>query len=84
MIAEIYSFEDRFMSLLEDQRKENYAIVDYYLKLKMNKINESPKRDKEVARLFGDTVKRLRDGQFLRVRLDSVEGRDIAILEEIV
>jgi len=43
-------------------------------------FEEAPKLKNEVARLFGDTAKKLKDGQILMVKMASVEGRDIAIL----
>ena len=36
----------------------------------------------EVARLYGTTAKKLKDGQVLKVKMTSIEGRDIAILED--
>ena len=43
-------------------------------------FEESPKRKKEIGRLFGDKAKQLKDGDMLKVIMDSVEGRDVAIL----
>jgi len=36
----------------------------------------------EVARLYGVTAKKLKEGQILRVRMTSIEGRDVVILED--
>ncbi len=46
-------------------------------------FEEAPKTSKEVARLFGDTAKQLKEGQKLIVKMTSVEGRTIAILETL-
>jgi len=47
----------------------------------MTNFEDAPKTQKEVARLFGDTAKKLKEGQILKVRMTSIEGRDVAILE---
>jgi len=44
-------------------------------------FEEASKTPKEIARLFGDTAKQLKEGQKLIVKMASVEGRTIAILE---
>ena len=36
----------------------------------------------EVARLYGEKAKKLREGQILKVRMTSIEGHDVAILED--
>jgi len=36
----------------------------------------------EVARLYGEKTKKLKDGQILKVRMTSIEGHDVAILED--
>jgi len=46
-------------------------------------FEESPKRKKEIGRLFGDKAKQLKDGDMLKVVMDSVEGRDVAILVKL-
>ena len=46
-------------------------------------FEEAPKTSKEVARLFGDKAKQLKEGQKLTVKMTSVEGRTIAILEAL-
>jgi len=46
-------------------------------------FEESPKRKKEIGRLFGDKAKQLKDGDMLQVVKDSVEGRDVAILVKL-
>jgi len=48
-----------------------------------NKFEESPKRENEVGRLFGDKAKALKDGDLIKVTKDSVEGRDIAVLTRV-
>lgn len=44
-------------------------------------FEEAPKTKKEVARLFGKIAEQLKEGQILKVKLASIEGRTIAILE---
>lgn len=39
------------------------------------------KTEKEIARLYGDTANKLKEGQLLKVVMTSIEGRTIAILE---
>lgn len=36
----------------------------------------------EVARLYGEKAKKLKEGQILKVHMTSIEGRDVAILED--
>jgi hypothetical protein len=38
---------------------------------------------KEI-KVFGETAKEIQSGQIFKARLDSVEGRDIAILEPVI
>ena len=38
---------------------------------------------KEIARLYGVTAKKLHDGQILKVKMTSIEGRDVAILYNV-
>ena len=45
-------------------------------------FSEAPKTTKEVARLYGEKAKKLKDGQILKVRMTSIEGHDVAILED--
>ena len=47
-------------------------------------FSEEPTREHEVARLFGDTAKQLKEGQLLMVKMGSIEGRVVAILVDEV
>ena len=38
----------------------------------------------EIARLYRDKAKKLKEGQLLQVRMTSVEGRDVVILDDEV
>lgn len=60
---------------------ETFILVYIYNTI-MN-FEESPKRKKEIGRLFGDKAKQLKDGDMLKVVMDSVEGRDVAILVKL-
>jgi len=42
--------------------------------------NSIMKVKNEIARLYGDTAKQLKEGQTLKVVMDSIEGRTIAVL----
>ena len=37
-----------------------------------------------MIKIFGEKVKEIEEGQIFKARLDSVEGRDIAILEPVI
>ena len=64
-------------------KKERFILLYIYNSIVELNFEESPKRKKEIGRLFGDKAKQLKDGDMLKVVMDSVEGRDVAILVKL-